>query len=281
MALQRLSQTLVRMSGEDARKLCNDTLTCRFEGLGAGTGRWFALLSPQGKVLVEGLVTVAEDGFWFDLAPELAADFIKRMRMYRLRAKVEIETMEGFAVLWSAEAEPPVRGEPIAYRDERSERLGTRYIVAAEDVPAGLPLAGAGFERARIEAGVLAEGRDFGANEAFPHDLGMDLLSGVDFKKGCYIGQEVVSRMQHRGTARRRPVIVSGLPDGAAPGAPLLVGEREIGNIGVATDGHAMAVVRLDRVSPELPVTLGGLPVDLRLPDWAGYGFGEGQDPAS
>lgn len=275
MALHRLSQALVRISGEDAHKLCNDTLTCRFEGLGAGTGRWFALLSPQGKVLIEGLVTVAEDGFWFDLAPELAADFIKRMRMYRLRAKAEIEAMEGFAVLWSAEAEPPVRGEPIAYRDERSERLGTRYIVPVAEVPVGLPEAGVELERARIAAGILVEGRDFGANEAFPHDLGMDLLTGVDFKKGCYIGQEVVSRMQHRGTARRRPVIVSGLPDGAAPGAPLLVGEREIGNIGTAAEGHAVAVVRLDRVGQGQPVTLGGLPVTLKLPDWASYGFGE------
>jgi folate-binding Fe-S cluster repair protein YgfZ len=103
----------------------------------------------------------------------------------------------------------------------------------------------------------------------------MDFLDGVDFKKGCYIGQEVVSRMQHRGTARRRPVIVSGLPDGAAPGAPLLVGEREVGTIGLMAEGRAVAIVRLDKVPDAHAATFAGLPVELHLPTWARYRLGE------
>ena len=131
------------------------------------------------------------------------------------------------------------------------------------------------YLKARIARGVLEQGPDYAADSIFPHDVGMDFLDGVDFKKGCYIGQEVVSRMQHRGTARRRPVIVSGLPDGAAPGAPLLVGEREAGSIGTMHDGHAVAIVRLDRVPDAHAATFAGLPVELHLPRWATYRLGE------
>ena len=110
----------------------------------------------------------------------------------------------------------------------------------------------------------------------FPHDIGMDLLDGVDFKKGCYVGQEVVSRMQHRGTARRRPVIVSGLPDGAAAGAPVLVGEREVGD-----DRRGGRAARRWRSCGSTgstdrgAATVGGMPVTLTLPAWATYAFGE------
>jgi folate-binding protein YgfZ len=271
---QMMSRALVRISGEDAKKLCNDTLTCRFEGLGAGTGRWFALLSPQGKVLVEGLVSLEDGAYWFDLDAGLVADFIKRMKMYRLRAKADIVEVEDRAVLWSPDEDLPPRGMPIAVRDERSPALGIRYIVDRADIGEAARGGEEAYATARIGAGIMALGPDFAANEMFPHDLGMDFLSGLDFKKGCYIGQEVVSRMQHRGTARRRPVIVAGLPDGAAPGAPLLLGEREIGTIGAMQSGHAVALVRLDRVSDPHAASFAGLPVDLRLPAWAGYGFG-------
>ena len=103
----------------------------------------------------------------------------------------------------------------------------------------------------------------------------MDFLGGVDFKKGCYVGQEVVSRMQHRGTARRRAVIVEGIPNGAAAGAPVLVGEREAGTIGAPVEGKAVAIVRLDRIEDGGAVTVGGAAVALRLPGWATYRFGE------
>jgi folate-binding protein YgfZ len=191
-----------------------------------------------------------------------------------LRAKADIVEVEDRAVLWSPDEDLPPRGMPIAVRDERSPALGMRYIVDRADIGEAARGGEEAYATARIGAGIMALGPDFAANEMFPHDLGMDFLSGLDFKKGCYIGQEVVSRMQHRGTARRRPVIVAGLPDGAAPGAPLLVGEREIGTIGAMQSGHAVALVRLDRVSDPHAASFAGLPVDLRLPAWAGYGFG-------
>ena len=263
-------QDVVRISGPDARKLLNDTLTSRFDDGLKGTGRWFALLSPQGKVQVEGLVTEAGDAFWFTLPAELTADFFKRMKLYRLRAKVEIEPQPELGVFWSPEAEGSGEAR-LAFRDERAGGLGMRLIQPRD---AAATASDAAYHTARIAAGVPAFSADFGSNDVFPHDIGMDFLGGLDFKKGCYVGQEVVSRMQHRGTARRRPVIVTGVPVGAAAGAPLMVGEREAGTVGRGVEGRAVAIVRLDRVTGAVPA-VGGLPVELALPAWATYRFGE------
>ncbi|HTJ57625.1 MAG TPA: folate-binding protein [Devosiaceae bacterium] len=271
------ARSIVRAAGDDAHRLLNDTLTCRFDDELPGRGRWFALLSPQGKVQAEGLVTEADGAFWFDLDAAVVADFIKRMKLYRLRAKVDIEHDPSLAVIWSPDVDGPARAI-IAYRDERAPTLGTRYLVRHEDIEApASPEAepNEAYYTAKIAAGVAEFGADFGVNEMFAHDIGLDLLGGIDFKKGCFIGQEVVSRMQHRGTARRRPVVVDGIPDGAAAGAPLLVGEREAGTIGTPVEGKAVAIVRLDRIEEGIPPTVGGLPVNLTLPEWATYKFGE------
>lgn len=272
MAIHSLpGQSVVRVTGPDARKLLNDTLTCRFDDGLKGAGRWFALLSPQGKIQIEGLVTEADGAFWFTLTSDLVADFVKRMKLYRLRAQVEIEAMPELGVFWSP-GDPGAHQAVLAYRDERAGGLGTRLIQARQ--VADEETAQSGYHAARIAAGIPALGEDFAPNDVFPHDVGMDFLGGLDFKKGCYVGQEVVSRMQHRGTARRRPVIVNGVPEGAAAGAPLLVGAREAGTVGRDVEGHAIAIVRLDRVSGEI-ATVGGLPVELALPAWASYRFGE------
>jgi tRNA-modifying protein YgfZ len=266
-------RAVVRFAGADAEKLLNDTLTCRFDDGLDGAGRWFALLSPQGKVQVEGLVTRAGEAFWFVLPAALVADFVKRMKMYRLRAKVEIEPRPELAVVWSDGQSSADSGIAV-FTDGRAAGLGRYRIVPTVEsgsTESGEPASPNGA--ARIAAGI-AEFGDFSVNEVFPHDIGMDLLEGIDFKKGCYIGQEVVSRMQYRGTARRRPVIVSGVPDGAGVGAPVMVGDREAGTIGEVVDGKAVAILRLDRINGE-PVTIGGLPVELHLPQWATYKLGE------
>ncbi len=269
------TRNVVRMAGEGARKFVNDTLTCRFEGLDEGTGRWFALLSPQGKLQIEGLAAFSGEAFWFDIEAGIAADFVKRMTMYRLRSRVSIELLPTHAVAWSPDGRVPPNGPFIAYRDERAPSLGTRFIIDPADLGEDAPRPSGDYGRARIEAGISELGPDFAPDTTFPHDIGMDLLGGVDFKKGCYIGQEVVSRMQHRGTARRRPVIVSGLPAGAAKGEPVIADGREAGVLGQPVDGKAVAILRLDRIENPSDATVGGERVVLTLPPWATYTFGE------
>lgn len=266
---------VVRISGEGAHKLINDTLTCRFDDSLEGRGRWFALLSPQGKILISGLATKQGDAWFFDMEAGLVADFVKRMKLYRMRAKAEIEHMPNYAVFWSDNESAP-RNVVASYIDERAEGLGRRFISDWGDnrpteAPTEDPLTA--YNRVRVAAGVPDYGADFGANDAFAHDIGLDLLDGIDFAKGCYVGQEVVSRMKHRGTARRRPVIVSGI-EGEA-GQAVMANGREAGTVGQVVDGRAVAIVRLDRITDPAAVTVGGRPVHIELPVWANYRLGD------
>ena len=129
------------------------------------------------------------------------------------------------------------------------------------------------YHTERIGAGIAHQGNDFPTSDAFAHDIGLDILDGIDFAKGCYVGQEVVSRMKHRGTARRRPVIVSGID--APAGTAVVAGGREAGVIGQVVDGSAVAILRLDRITDPAAVTVDGKPVTVQLPVWATYQFGD------
>lgn len=269
----RADRALFRFSGPDAHRLLNDVVTGEIPEAGNGEGEpaaaW-ALLSPQGKILAEGLAGHAEDALWLDVHQVVADDFLKRMKMYRLRAKVEIDDLrETHRVGFAQEVEP----KGILHTDRLGPiDIGWRIIAPVEATGDWVP-DDAFYQRQRIDTGLAHQGNDFPANEAFAHDIGMDILDGIDFAKGCYVGQEVVSRMKHRGTARRRPVIVSGIE--AAAGTPLMVGDREAGTIGQVVDGRAVAIVRLDRITDPAAVTVGGKPIQIDLPVWANYRLGD------
>lgn len=262
---KRADRVAFKISGPDATHLLHDVLTPPV--LEDGTARWFALLAPQGKLLAEGLIGWAGDAHWLDVPASVAENFFKRMKMYRLRAKMDIEVLaETHAVGWSAEA--PQIG--IVHRDGRHEGLGYRVIAPLAESDDWVE--GTGQAKARIGAGIAEMGPDFPTEDAFPHDIGMDHLGGVDFKKGCYVGQEVVSRMQHRGTARRRPVIVSDISAGER-GDAVMIGGKNVGTIGSVVDGRAVSIARIDKITDGEGASVAGAPVSLALPEWARYGF--------
>jgi hypothetical protein len=269
----RADRAVFRFSGVDAHKLLNDVVTGHVPAED-GPAAWWALLSPQGKILAEGLVGHAEDAIWVDVHQSVADDFFKRMKMYRLRADVVIDDLrESFRVGYATEA-----AGGVAHRDQRGTvDLGWRIIAPVEDTQAWEAADGP-YRLARVEAGIAELGVDYAPLEAFAHDVGMDLLGGIDFAKGCYVGQEVVSRMKHRGTARRRPVIVG--PTLAEPGTAVVAGGRDAGTIGAQVDGGAVAILRLDRIEDVEAVTVAGLPVRVMVPEWAEYGFGPGAEDA-
>lgn len=263
----RSDRVIFRFSGPDAHRLVNDVVTGIMPTSVEEPASLWALLSPQGKILAEGLAGWSEDALWLDVHQSVADDFFKRMRMYRLRAKVEIDDLRdshrmGFAT------EP----SHLAHKDRRGPvTLGYRIIAPFAET--GDWSNDAAYHTARVANGILHQGNDFPANDTFAHDIGMDILHGIDFVKGCYVGQEVVSRMKHRGTARRRPVVVSGID--APAGTPVIAGTREAGTIGQVVDGKAVAILRLDRISDAAAATVDGKPVNLALPMWATYQFGE------
>ena len=266
----RKNRVAFKFSGPDAQKLLNDVLSGKIVET-PGPASWWALLSPQGKIQAEGLSGWFEGAFWLDVARPIAENFFKRMRMYKLRAEVEITDLsESHVVGWADRLPDGVPG--AVHEDIRGGGLGFRLIAeqsaakdwAEEDIS---------FMARRIGQGIAELGPDFEPDRLFPHDIAMDLLDGIDFKKGCYVGQEVVSRMRHRGTARRRPIIVSDIADGTD--RTVLVNGRSVGETGEAVAGKAIGILRLDKLGEADGAIQNGRPVTLAVPHWASYDFAD------
>jgi len=246
-AIRLPDRGVIEVTGEDAEKFLHNMFTNSIAGLAPGEARFAALLAPQGKILFDFLVfTPGEGRFLIDIHRELVADFLRRLGMYKLRARVEIADRSGeIEALACLDGAP--EGALAAAPDPRSESLGWRALAPAGAVAATGDVAA--YEAARIAAGVPAGGLDFRYGDAFPHEANMDRLRGVDFKKGCYIGQEVVSRMQHRSLTKKRvtPFIARGETPPA--GTPVMGGDKEIGVLGGHAGSAGLALVRLDRLA--------------------------------
>jgi folate-binding protein YgfZ len=271
---------VVKVSGEDARNFLNGLVTTDLTLLRPGLGRFGALLTPQGKITVDFLVTEAPSseggGFLIDCARALAQGLADKLGFYKLRAKVAVENLsDNLGVLAAWDGDPAMKPD-LAFADPRNAALGWRILVAAELAQKVADLIGAdlvdsaAYDAHRIASGVPRGGLDFMYGDAFPHETNMDRLNGVDFDKGCYVGQEVVSRMQHRGTARTRTVRV--IVDGPAPepGAAILAGDRTVGTMGSTAGHNGLALIRIDRAADALdagvPLTAGGLAIRLAEP---------------
>jgi folate-binding protein YgfZ len=272
---------VVKISGEDARNFLNGLVTTDTTRLAPGLGRFAALLTPQGKIIVDFLITEATGGhgggFLIDCPRALAQTLADKLGFYKLRAKVTVENLsDSLGVMAAWEGEPATTPE-TGFADPRDAALGWRILTpealaqeVADLIGADL-VEDAAYDALRIATGVPRGGLDFTYGDAFPHETNMDHLHGVDFDKGCYVGQEVVSRMEHRGSARTRTAKV--LLDGARPeaGAPILAGEKVVGAIGSTSGQNGLALIRTDRVADALksglPLTAGGIPIRLAEPE--------------
>ena len=268
---------VVKVSGEDARAFLDGLLTTNVELVRPGTGRFGALLTPQGKIIVDFLVTEAPEahggGFVFDCPLALAQTFATKLGFYKLRAKVRVDNLSSQLGVMAAWGGVPATKPDLAFEDPRDPQLGWRIFVPDDLVDETAAAIGAdvtdsdAYEAHRIACGIPRGGVDFIYSDAFPHETNMDRLHGVDFDKGCYVGQEVVSRMQHRGTARTRTVRVR--LDGSVPeiGLPVTAGDKAVGTMGSSANGVGLALLRTDRVADAieagLPLTTGGLPISL------------------
>lgn len=239
---------VVRVGGPEARAFLQGLVTGNVVTLGRDEARWAALLSPQGKILFDFLMIAAEDGVLLDVNREQIPELVKRLSMYKLRAKVEIrDEREHMAVIALYGGAP---GEGA--RDSRHPDMGARLIVPAATIDAQMLTLGGDcgmtdYAAHRIALGVPEGGVDFAYGDAFPHEADMDQLNGVDFKKGCFVGQEVVARMQYRGTTRNRVLRV--MLDGAAPppGSIVMAGEIKVGVMGSSAGAQGLALLRIDR----------------------------------
>jgi folate-binding protein YgfZ len=277
---------VVRVSGEDAQTFLDGLLTCDLDRVTPQAARLGALLAPQGKILFDFLVLAAPSeaggGYLLDVARVFAPDLASRLAFYKLRAKAAIEDRSAALAVVAGWAGAPRPAEDIGVvvDDPRLPELGWRAVVAAGDVAELAPAreGAEAYARHRISLGVPEGGRDYLFGDAFPHEALLDQLGGVDFDKGCFVGQEVVSRMQHRGTARTRIVPVV-YPDGIAPeaGAEVRAGDKVLGRTGTSAGGRGLVMIRLDRAGDALAagetIAGGGLPLRLVKPAWIRFPF--------
>ena len=262
LALARLtSRAVIAVSGPDWRSFLQGLITQDVETLAVGELRLGAILTPQGRLLHDLFIAGTQDAALLDVAAQYRQAIILRLTMYRLRAKVEIAASDlTVSALWPADE--TLKAEEGFYRDPRLPQLGARaYGLAA--VPAADEDA---YDAHRLALGVPGPA-DWLSDKTYPIEANFDLLNGIDFKKGCFVGQETTSRMKRRGTIKTRmlPVTFDGPPP--AFGAEILAGELRAGEVLSGRDGRAMASLRLDRIEA------GGLTVDGRAVsvDWPGW----------
>lgn len=265
-------RAVLAVSGPQARDFLQGLVTNDVvNGLAPGTGLYTGLLSPQGKLLFDFLITEGDGALLLDVARDVAPALLKKLSMYRLRSKVEIEPREQLGVYVDLKGHPDNRPAPYASRavsfpDPRLPALGLRSIGARAEMPANL----AGprvYHEHRLALGV-PEGGDFGQEKVFALDAGLAELNGVSFNKGCYVGQELTSRMKHRATSRKRILTVTA--DVLLPASgPVAKGGLEIGEL-LSSHGHsAFALIRLDRLEEATgDVTAAQIPVALHRPAW-------------
>jgi tRNA-modifying protein YgfZ len=269
---------VIHVAGVDARKYLQGLITNDIGKAHDGRAIHAGLLSPQGKILFDFFVVAAKYGYLLDVAKDKAGELAKRLSFYRLRAVVEIAEEPSLAVWAAWGGEPRPHQSTVAYPDPRLPELGFRIILPADTSATELGCASASeadYDTHRIKLGVPEGGLDYGFGEAFPHEALFDQLNGVDFAKGCYVGQEVISRMEHRGITRRRIVPIEGEAPLPSPGSSIEVGNMPIGTIGSVSGASGLALVRLDRAEEALargiPLTAAGVKLRLRQPSFAKF----------
>lgn len=285
---------LIRISGEDARAYLQGLISNDVTRVDPERAVYAAFLTPQGKFLHDLFVFDLDRAVFLDCEKERLADLLKRLRLYKLRSKI---TLEDASDAWAVYAVPPlapdaapalafglsaaspgqaraIEGGGLAFVDPRLAGLGVRCVLPADRAEAilaalgGQPATRADYERLRVSFGVPDGSRDMPVEKAVLLEYGFDELNGVDWDKGCYMGQELTARTRYRGLVRKRllPVRVDGpLP---APGTPIDQGGKDVGDIRTGIGDRALAYLRLEALTSDTPLNAGGAVVHPDVPDW-------------
>lgn len=251
-------RAILNLTGPDTLALLERTVTHKVADWREDELRYGALLTPQGKVIADYLAKRTADGVLIDVHADAADDLMKRLKMFRLRSAVEIVRDEGFVAASGKSGDDDPRSVAMYWRD----------IVPAGSIDGQVDPAA--YHAARIRAGVPEWGEDYRAAEVFPTDINMDVMNGVDYKKGCFVGQEVASRMKRKALIRKRTVRVSG--KGLAKGADVRAGQNLVGTVTSHLGEDGLALIRTDRWAKAHAagenVTVGDLPADILPAPW-------------
>lgn len=281
---------VLAVGGPDRRAFLQGLISNDVERITADRAIHAALLTPQGRYLHDFFLVEIGETLLIDCERARLPELQKKLTMFKLRSKVTLEDQSArwaVAVLWGNAARtlglPPEAGsaraveQGIAYVDPRLAAIGCRAILPAETASAALAKAGlaasdqTAWDIHRLSLGIPDGSRDLPVEKALLLESGFDELNGVDWNKGCYMGQELTARTKYRGLVRKRllPVTVEGqMP---APGTLVMLGEKEAGEMRSGRDGHALALLRLEMVeaaNESGPLTAGAARVTAHVPAW-------------
>lgn len=233
-------RAVFRIGGADREKFLQGLITNDVRGLVRGPV-YAALLTPQGKYLADFLLVPEGEAILLDVKDTLAEGLVRRFGLYRLRADVTIAP-SGLNVLRGLGEAPPG-----AVDDPRHPALGWRLYTSAEGCPPTID-----WDAIRVAHCIPESGVELIPEETYILEAGFERLHGVDFRKGCYVGQEVTARMRHK-TGLRRGLVTVVLDRPAAPGTPVTTPDgREAGRLGTVAGDRALALLRLDRLAAPL-----------------------------
>jgi len=264
-------RAILSVTGQEARDFLNGLFTNDMGEVTPDRMGFGALLTPQGKILFDFFLVATDGGYLIDVAADQAAALFKRLRLYKLRAQVDLAERTDLGVgasLERAQSNPGAAAGNGVFVDPRLPALGHRRygpLANEEQTPGGD--GAAAYARHLITHGVPMLGLGFRPEEAFLLDVNYDVLGAVNYKKGCFVGQEVTSRMKRKGQARRRMARVTAQDDTPyAPGTDLRSGEMTIGTLGAWAGAQGLALVRVDRLAGADLITLEGETVQVALP---------------
>lgn len=236
---------LLRVSGADAETFLQNLVSNNVAKAAPGVAVYATLLTPQGKFLHDFFVFRDGEDFLIDCEADRLGDLKRRLTLYKLRSKVDLaeetDQWSVFAVL-----DGDISGN-LAAPDPRAAELGWRAVLPAGETPDGDETTLDTWDARRIALGIPDGSRDIEVEKSFLLEHRMDEFNAIDFKKGCYVGQELTARTKYRGNVRKRltPVSVQGpLPE---PGTPVLVDGIEVGSVRTGLGTRALAVLRIER----------------------------------
>ncbi len=240
-------RSLASVIGKDALTFLQGLVTNDVLPLGRAPGIvWAALLSPQGKYLADFFVVNTGDVLLLDMPAPMDEDILKRMTMYRLRADVQISPATALQVTRGLEG-PPLG----AFTDPRHPALGWRRYGPPESVEGRV--VATDWQALRVAHLVPEFGAELIPNESYILEWGFERLHGVDFRKGCYVGQEVTARMKHK-TELRKGVARVAVSKPVAIGTEITAGGKAVGQVFTQSGGQAIAYLRHDRISDDMMV---------------------------
>ncbi|MFT4347207.1 YgfZ/GcvT domain-containing protein [Bartonella ancashensis] len=269
------NRKIIKITGEDATDFLQSLITTDVKMIEAQKLLPGALLSPQGKVTADFLIGKIDQGYIIDIAESLADAFQRRLLMYKLQKKIDITKplQEVITISWQTEISP--YDFNLVFFDNRfpeKEKIVRIYGYT----PPLIPEHDNDWHKIRIRYAITESSQDYEIGKVFPHDINYDQIDGVSFNKGCYIGQEIVSRMHHRRTARRRILIVKG-QNLLMPRADIKAGNKVLGQLGTCVENEALVLMRIDHVkdamTQEIPLTVNNHPVTVSIPENVNFSF--------